>query len=107
MQTKVCERCGHAYAATHEHFGSNWRHRDGLALYCRNCAPAVIAERRQRKNERSKAWAAANREKARETARKSYAKTRHERLEYMRRWRQANKEKIKAYAREYRQQQRK
>jgi hypothetical protein len=102
-RTKVCERCGHSYPATFAYFGDNGRYSDGLALHCRACRTALAAERKQRKNERSKAWAQANRDKVRESARQSYQNTRRDRLAYMRRYRAANKENLNAYQREYRQ----
>lgn len=88
---KTCDRCGQAKPASETFFPYNGRNRDRLATYCRACSPAVAAERRRRKTERSREWAAANREKVRESNRKSYARTRRERLAYYRRWRQLNK----------------
>jgi hypothetical protein len=101
IETKACARCGNAYPATFAYFADSGRYSDGLKPYCRECAPAIAAERRQRKKERSKAWAEANREKARTSVRKSYQKNRSQRLAYMRQWRAANRERINAYQREY------
>jgi hypothetical protein len=99
---KSCERCGQTYPATDKYYGSNFRRRDGLALYCRQCAPTVLAERRKRKAERSKAWAKANPDKVRDSQRRSWERTRRERLAYLRRYRAANKERLNEYARQYR-----
>lgn len=99
--TKTCDRCGHTKPATDKYFGTNLRNRDRLKEYCRACSPAVVAERKRRKAERSREWAQANRDKARESVKRSYERNRRERLAYMRRWRQANKERVAEYQREY------
>lgn len=105
QRTKTCNRCGKTFPATLEHFGENLRNLDRLQPHCRTCRTAVLAERRQRKNERSREWAAANREKVRESARDSYQRHRRSRLEYYRKWREENKERISEYQRQQRGQQ--
>ena len=99
--TKTCDRCGHTKPATRKHFGPNLRNRDRFKSYCRACSPAVTAERKRRKAERSRAWAQANRDKARASVKRTYEKNRRQRLAYMRQWRQTNKERIAACQREY------
>jgi len=103
---KTCDHCHEAKPATEQYFGPNLRQPDRLQPHCLACRPKVLAERRRRKNERSREWAAANREKARESARASYQKHRRERLAYYRKWRQENKERINEYQREYAQRKR-
>lgn len=105
QRTKTCNRCGQTFPATLEYFGENLRNLDHLQPHCRTCRASMLAERRQRKNERSREWAAANREKARESARNSYQKHRRSRLEYYRKWREENKERIREYHRQRREQQ--
>ena len=100
-QTKICERCQQAKPATEQYFDLNLRNRDRLKSYCRACSPAVAAERRKRRTEKSRQWAQANREKVRESARRTWQKTRSERLAYLRRWRAENKERIREYSRAY------
>ena len=104
--TKTCEVCGQSKPATSDYFGPNLRYKDRLKLYCLTCGPIVAAERRKRKNERSRAWAEANRDKARESVQRSYWKSRRERLAYLRRYRQENRERIREYNRQYRERQR-
>jgi hypothetical protein len=101
-QTKTCERCQREYLATEQYFDLNRRYKDQLKTTCRACGPAVAAERRKRKNERSREWARANREKVRESARRAWQKNRRERLAYLRRWREENQERIREYGRQYR-----
>lgn len=103
---KVCDRCEVAKPATETYFGINLRTKDHLKPYCRACGPAVILERRKRKNELSKAWYAANLEKARERARESRARNPKDRRAYFRRYRQENKEKLNAQTRAYAQRKR-
>lgn len=98
---KTCERCLKSKPATEKYFDLNFRYRDGLKPYCRDCGHTVAAERRQRKNERSKAWYHANKEKARQVARESWQRNRSDRLAYLRRWREENKEQIAEYQRAY------
>ena len=104
--TKTCERCGTTYPASETYFDLNLRYKDRLKPYCRRCSPAVAEERRQRKNARSRAWAQANRDKARASTRESYQRTRKDRLTYLRRYRAANQERLRQYARAYRERQR-
>lgn len=100
QRTKTCDRCGNSFPATTEHFGENLRKLDRLQPHCRTCRASVLVERRQRKNARSREWAAANREKARESARESYQRHRRSRLAYYRQWREENKERIREYQRQ-------
>lgn len=101
LQTKICERCLQAKPATEQYFDLNLRNRDRLKNYCRACSPAVAAERRKRRTEKSRQWAQANREKVRESSRRTWQKTRNERLAYLRRWRAANQDRIREYNRAY------
>ena len=100
-QTKICERCQRTKPAAETYFGINLRFRDKLQPFCRECGAVVAAERRQRKNERSKTWYANNKEKARQAARDSWERNRSERLAYLRRWREQNKAHIQQYQRAY------
>ena len=99
MKTRICNHCHTEQPPDRFDFGK---------AYCRACGPAVNAERRKRKNERSRAWYWANREKALQVAKESgfargklWQRTRSDRLAYLKRWRAANKERIQAYSREY------
>jgi len=100
--TRTCDRCGVAKPATEQYFGPNLRNYDGLKDYCRACSPAVTAERRRSKTERSREWARNNPEKVRESSQRTYEKNRRARLAYMRRWRAENRERVAEYQREYR-----
>jgi hypothetical protein len=99
--TKTCDRCGVAKPTTEKYFDTNLRSPDRLKTYCRACSPTVTAERRARKREKAREWAAANREKVRESVKRAYENNRAQRLAYMRRWRQENKEHIADYQRAY------
>ena len=103
---KTCEQCGKTYPATEKYFGLNLRSKDGHKNYCRECSPAVNAERRKRKAERSREWARNNPEKVRASARRTYERNRRERLAYFKRWRQENKARTREYNRRYREKQR-
>jgi hypothetical protein len=96
-QTKIYTCCLTPYPATLAYFADSGRYRDGLKPYCLTCLPVIDAARKQRKKERSKAWAAANREKERERVCKAYQKNRDKRLEYMRQWRRDNRQRVTAY----------
>lgn len=98
---KICERCQQGKPATHEFFASDFRMPDQLSQNCLVCRYAIRVERRQRKNELSKAWYAANKEKARESAKRSWERNREERLAYLRQWKKENKERIQEYQRAY------
>jgi hypothetical protein len=89
--TKICERC------QQEKPSDDFFHKS----YCRECGPAVAAERRARKRERSREWARNNPEKVKASARKTYEKMRYQRLDYFRRWRKENREKTREYSRRY------
>lgn len=101
MRTKSCHRCHQTFPATTEFFADNFRNLDQLMNHCRKCGVILQEERRARKNERGKAWYAANREKAREVAKRSWDKNRAERLAYLREWRKQNRERINEYQRAY------
>lgn len=100
-QTKICTHCHQEKPATQKYFGFNRRMPDQLSPHCLMCRYAVLVERRKRKNDKSRQWAAANREKVRETNRRTYANNRPERLAYMRQWRKQNRERINEYQRAY------
>ena len=106
LQTKICVRCLQAKPATEQYFDLNLRNSDWLKSYCRTCSPDIEAERHKRKSEKSRQWAQVNREKVRESTRRTWQKTRSKRLEYLRRWRATNKEHIREYRRIYREQKR-
>jgi hypothetical protein len=99
--TKTCTRCGETFPATSQYFSDNLLYRDHFQPHCRKCGYVVKEERRQRKRERARAWANANREKVRESARRTYEKNRRQRLAYMARWREENKGHIKEYSQSY------
>jgi len=98
---KICERCNEEKPATHQYFGTNFRMPDQLSPHCLMCRYAVLVERRKRKNEKSRDWANANREKVREINRRTYENNKQERLAYMRQWRKKNRERINEYQRAY------
>jgi|SRR5215204_5889752 len=100
-RAKTCDRCRQEKPATEKYFDPHLRSPDRLKAYFRACSPTVAAERRKRKNELSKAWYHATREKAQESAKKYLERNRSKRLAYMRRWREANKEHIREYGRKY------
>lgn len=102
MRLKTCTRCNQTYPATTQHFGDNLRTLDHLHPYCRDCGRILKAEKRKRKNELSKAWYHANKEKARQVAKESWQRTRRDRLAYLKKYREENRERLNAQARERR-----
>jgi hypothetical protein len=100
-KTKICDRCHRELPATDRYFDLDLRGGYGFKSYCRDCSPAVAAERRQRKREKSKEWTRNNPEKVKATAQRTYEEHRAERLAYLRRYRQENKDRLREYQRAY------
>lgn len=98
---KTCRRCGRTLPTTLGFFGQHLHCRDGLRPNCRTCHTQVLVERRQRQNERSRAWTATNRDKVRASVRKSSRRNRRARTEYMRHYREENRERLCEYVRAY------
>ncbi|TXH53008.1 MAG: hypothetical protein E6Q97_14375 [Desulfurellales bacterium] len=100
---KTCTQCGESKPATPEYFNRAKESRDGLRHQCRTCRSAIMkAWRRsnpEQVSEYDRRYYSENKERAREVARRRYAKHNEQMREYHKKWSKENRDKANLNAR--------